>query len=62
VHLRGLQHPYRWLTPRPPAPRASPDIVQVFVPPVQGRRVGQYVPRLCGAADVGFENTKVVSG
>ena len=45
--------------PAAPRPLLSPDIVQVFVPPVQGRRVGQYVPRLCGAADVGFENTKV---
>ena len=45
--------------PAAPRPVLSPDIVQVFVPPVQGQRVGQYVPRLCGAADVGFENTKV---
>ena len=45
--------------PAAPRPVLPPDIVQVFVPPVQGRRVGQYVPRLCGAADVGFENTKV---
>ena len=39
-------------------PVLPPDIVQVFAP-VAGPRPPRYVPRLCGAAQVGFEDPKL---